>query len=26
VKGREGDEVVVESWDGRIWRERNPAH
>ncbi len=24
LKGREGDDVVVESYDGRIWRERNP--
>jgi lysine 2,3-aminomutase len=24
LKGREGDEVVVESWDGRLWREPNP--
>jgi len=24
LRGREGDDVVVESWDGRIWRERNP--
>ena len=24
LRGREGDEVVVESYDGRIWRERNP--
>jgi lysine 2,3-aminomutase len=23
-KGREGDEVIVESWDGRLWREPNP--
>jgi hypothetical protein len=22
--GREGDDVVVESTDGRLWRERNP--
>ena len=21
---REGDEVIVESFDGRIWREPNP--
>jgi lysine 2,3-aminomutase len=25
LKGREGDYVVMESWDGRIWRELNPA-
>jgi lysine 2,3-aminomutase len=24
VRGREGDFVVVESFDGRVWRERNP--
>jgi lysine 2,3-aminomutase len=24
LRGREGDEVVVESYDGRLWRERNP--
>jgi lysine 2,3-aminomutase len=24
VRGREGDFVVVESFDGRLWRERNP--
>ena len=24
LRGREGDDVVVESYDGRIWRERNP--
>ena len=24
VKGREGDEVIVESFDGRLWREPNP--
>jgi lysine 2,3-aminomutase len=24
LKGREGDFVVMESWDGRIWREPNP--
>jgi lysine 2,3-aminomutase len=23
-RGREGDEVVVESWDGHLWREPNP--
>jgi lysine 2,3-aminomutase len=23
-RGREGDDVVLESWDGRIWREHNP--
>jgi hypothetical protein len=23
-KGREGDDVVVESFDGRVWREPNP--
>ncbi len=25
LRGREGDEIVVESFDGRIWREPNPA-
>ena len=25
VIGREGDEVVMRSWDGRIWREPNPT-
>jgi lysine 2,3-aminomutase len=24
LRGREGDDVLVESWDGRIWREHNP--
>ena len=24
VRGREGDTVVVESFDGRLWREHNP--
>jgi len=24
VRGRDGDDVVVESFDGRIWREPNP--
>ena len=24
VKGREGDDFVVEAWDGAIWREPNP--
>jgi lysine 2,3-aminomutase len=24
LRGREGDEVVVEAWDGRLWREPNP--
>jgi lysine 2,3-aminomutase len=24
VKGREGDEVLLETWDGRLWREPNP--
>jgi lysine 2,3-aminomutase len=24
LRGREGDDVLVESYDGRIWRERNP--
>lgn len=24
LRGREGDSVVVESYDGRIWREPNP--
>jgi lysine 2,3-aminomutase len=24
VKGRDGDFVVVESWDGRLWRELSP--
>jgi lysine 2,3-aminomutase len=23
-RGREGDDVVVETWDGRLWREPNP--
>jgi len=23
-RGREGDEVVVETWDGKLWREPNP--
>jgi len=22
--GREGDDVLLETWDGRVWRERNP--
>jgi lysine 2,3-aminomutase len=25
LRGREGDHVVVESYDGRIWREWNPG-
>jgi lysine 2,3-aminomutase len=25
ARGREGDEFVVEAWDGRIWREPNPS-
>jgi lysine 2,3-aminomutase len=24
LRGREGDEVLVETWDGHLWRERNP--
>ncbi len=24
VRGREGEDVLVESWDGRVWREHNP--
>jgi lysine 2,3-aminomutase len=24
VKGREGDDFVMEAWDGAIWREPNP--
>jgi len=24
LRGRDGDDVVVESYDGRLWRERNP--
>jgi lysine 2,3-aminomutase len=24
LKGRDGDEVVVETWDGGLWREPNP--
>jgi lysine 2,3-aminomutase len=24
LRGREGDHVVVETWDGRLWREYNP--
>ncbi|MFQ5417427.1 MAG: KamA family radical SAM protein [Myxococcota bacterium] len=24
LRGREGDDVVVESYDGRVWREPNP--
>jgi lysine 2,3-aminomutase len=24
LRGREGDAVVVEAWDGRLWREPNP--
>jgi lysine 2,3-aminomutase len=24
AKGREGDDFVVEAWDGAIWREHNP--
>jgi lysine 2,3-aminomutase len=25
LRGREGDHVVVESYDGKLWRELNPA-
>ncbi len=25
LRGRDGDDVLVESWDGRIWREHNPG-
>jgi lysine 2,3-aminomutase len=25
LKDRDGNHVVVEAWDGRIWRELNPA-
>lgn len=25
LRGREGEEVVVETWDGKLWREPNPA-
>ena len=24
IRGREGDRVVVEAWDGRLWKELNP--
>jgi lysine 2,3-aminomutase len=24
LRGREGDDVVVETWDGQLWREPNP--
>jgi lysine 2,3-aminomutase len=24
LRGREGDDVLVETWDGHLWRERNP--
>jgi lysine 2,3-aminomutase len=24
VRGREGDDVLVETWDGTLWREPNP--
>jgi len=24
LRGREGDDVLVETFDGRIWREPNP--
>jgi lysine 2,3-aminomutase len=24
LRGREGDDVLVETWDGRVWREPNP--
>jgi lysine 2,3-aminomutase len=24
LRGREGDEVVMETWDGHLWREPNP--
>ena len=25
LQGREGDHVVMETWDGAVWREPNPA-
>jgi lysine 2,3-aminomutase len=25
LKGRDGDHVVLETWDGHVWRELNPA-
>ncbi len=25
LRGREGDDVIVESYDGRLWREPNPV-
>ena len=25
LRGREGEEMVVETWDGKVWREPNPA-
>jgi lysine 2,3-aminomutase len=24
LRGRDGDDVLVESYDGRVWREKNP--
>lgn len=24
LRGRDGDDVLVETWDGHLWRERNP--
>jgi lysine 2,3-aminomutase len=24
LRGRDGEDVVVETWDGRLWKERNP--
>ena len=24
ARGRDGDDYVVEAWDGRVWREPNP--
>ena len=24
LRGREGDDIVVETYDGRLWREPNP--
>jgi len=24
LRGREGDDIVVETWDGHVWREPNP--
>jgi lysine 2,3-aminomutase len=24
LRGREGDDVIVETYEGRVWRERNP--